>query len=61
MAFSTGSIGRIVAGLATYVNRKSGAVLPWGILESIGISWNITEFVGEPDNIKLVSKKVITN
>jgi hypothetical protein len=54
-------IGGIVAGLATYVNRKSGAESPWAILGAIGIRWNMVEFVGKPDNIKLVSKKVITN
>ncbi len=47
------SIGGIVKGLATYVNRNSGAESPWGILESIGIRRRMS---GKQTNIIRSSK-----
>jgi hypothetical protein len=46
MEFNTELIEAIVKGLATHDAVWSGAGEPWGILEPIGISWN----VGKPDN-----------
>jgi hypothetical protein len=38
-------------GLVTQDAVWSGAVLPWAILGSIGISWNMVEFVGKTDKL----------
>ena len=47
--------------MAVLPDHKDGAVTPSEILFNICIWWVVMEFVGKPDNIKLVSKKVITN
>ncbi len=57
MEFDTEPIEAIVTRLVTRDSVWSGAESPWAILGAIGIRWNMVEFVGKPDNIKLVSKK----